>query len=106
MQRVLLLLVAACALACAGHESGASKPVSEPGEKVYQLRGTIVSRDPGENAIKIDHEAIPGFMEAMKMDYAIRGTKVAALPPDGSRVHAKLHVTDDHYWITDVGKVP
>jgi len=106
MQRVLLLLVIAVAFACGGHESSATKPVSEPGEKIYAVRGTIVSHDAADNALNIDHEAIPGFMEAMKMDYNVRGAKVAALPPDGTRVEARLHVTDGDYWITDVRKVP
>lgn len=106
MQRVLLLLVIAVAFACGGHESSATKPMSAPGEKLYALRGTIVSHDTGENAINIDHEAIPGFMEAMKMDYEVRGAEVAKLPSDGTRVSAKLHVTDDEYWLTDVQKVP
>jgi protein SCO1/2 len=102
----LLLLVAVVAFACAGHESNAARPLSEPGEKVYALRGTIVSHDADDNAVNIDHEAIPGFMEAMKMDYTVRGASVAKLPPDGARIEAKLHVTDDDYWVTDIRKVP
>lgn len=106
MRRVSsLLLVIAMAFACGGHDSAADKPVSVPGEKLYQLRGRIVSHDAAENSLNIDHEAIPGFMEAMKMDYQVRGAEVAKLPADGSRVAAKLHVTDDNYWITDVQKV-
>jgi protein SCO1/2 len=105
MSRRLLLLLLVFALAC-GSESSATKPVSVPGEKIYSLRGTIVSHDAAENALNIDHEAIPGFMEAMKMDYEVRGAAVAKLPPDGTRIAAKLHVTDADYWITDVQKVP
>jgi len=109
MQRVsplLLLLVIAVAFACGGHESSATKPVSVAGEKLYDLRGRIVSHDLEDNSLNIDHEAIPGFMEAMKMDYEVRGATVAKLPPDGTRIAAKLHVTDDEYWITGVQRVP
>jgi hypothetical protein len=106
MQRVLLLLVIAGALACGGRESSAAKPVSVPGEKVYSLRGKIVAHDAADNSLRLDHEAIPGFMEPMKMDYAVRGAAIAALPPDGSRIVATLHVTDDDYWVTNVEKAP
>ena len=106
MQRVLLLLVIAAAFACGGRESSATKPVSVAGEKIYDLRGTIVSHDLDDNSLNIDHEAIPGFMEAMKMDYEVRGATVAKLPPEGTRIAAKLHVTDDEYWITGVQRVP
>jgi protein SCO1/2 len=98
---VLLLLLVA--LACSQE---APKPVSEKGEKLYAVRGVILSRNAGANTVFMDHEEIPGFMAAMKMDYAVRGAEVDALPPDNSRVEARLHVTERAYWITDVRKVP
>jgi len=94
---VLLLLAASCA-----KEIAETKQSNVPGEKLYMVRGTILGREVRDNTLKLDHEAIPGFMEAMVMDYSVRGTKVAGLPPDQNRVEAKLHVTDDGYWITDV----
>ncbi len=101
MRRALAMIVLALAVvACFGCSK--QKPLSEPGEKLYTLRGKIVSRDAGDNTIQLDHEAIPGFMEAMTMDYTVRGAKVAQLPPNGSHVEAKLHVTNDAYWVTDV----
>lgn len=95
-----VLLFAGCA------EEAKEKPVSEAGERLYVVRGTILSRNASANTVFVDHEAIPGFMEAMKMDYAVRGARVAALPPDGSRFEATLHVTDRAYWITDVKPRP
>ena len=82
-----------------------SKPLSEPGEKTYPMIGKILSRDATDNTVRLDHEAIPGYMEAMTMDYSVRGAKVSALPSDGSRISATLHVTDRGYWITGVKKV-
>ena len=94
----LVLLLLACAKA--------EKPLSEPGEKLYTLKGTILSRDASDNSVRVDHEAIPGFMEAMTMDYPVRGAKVGELPPDKAKIEARLHVNDDKYWITDVKRVP
>ena len=99
----VLVLVALFFAACADEQP---KPLSEPGERLYTLRGTVLSRRHSENSLKVDHEPIPGFMEAMVMDYNVRGAKVGALPPDKSRIEAKLHVTDRSYWITDVRRVP
>ncbi len=83
------------------------KPLSVPGEKVYALHGKIVGRDTSENSLTIDHREIPGYMEAMTMDYLVRGAKVEALPPNGANIDAKLHVTDEKgIWITDVKKSP
>jgi protein SCO1/2 len=78
----------------------------ESPERLYELKGKIVSRDPGDNTVRVDHEAIPGYMEAMTMDYSVRGAKVGALPPDGTRIEAKLHVTESGYWLTDVKRAP
>jgi len=95
------LLVLALLFACSRAEDP-SKPLSEPGEKLYTVRGVILSRDVTRNSLNVDHERIPDFMEAMKMDYNVRGAKVAELPADQTRFEAKLHVTERSYWITDV----
>jgi protein SCO1/2 len=97
---LVALLLAACA------EESEQKPVSEPGEKLYTVRGLILARDESANTVHMDHEEIPGFMAAMKMDYVVRGAEVKTLPPDDTRVEAKLHVTERAYWITDVKTLP
>jgi protein SCO1 len=100
-----LIAVALVLCACSGSEQK-TKPLSEPGEKLYTMKGRVIARDTADNTIRLDHEAVPGLMEAMTMDYSVRGAKVAALPTDGTRVEAKLHVTADGYWVTDVKKAP
>jgi hypothetical protein len=95
-----LLLALACGKA---KVSNAGKPLSVPGEKTYTMAGKIVGRDASENSLKVDHEAIAGYMEAMTMDYIVRGANVDALPPNGTAITATLHVTDDKgIWITNV----
>lgn len=96
---VVLFLVAAC-----GEEK--PKPLSEPGEKLYAIRGVVVTRNSGDNSLRLDHEAIAGFMAAMTMDFSVRGADVQSLPADGKRIEAKLHVTNRAFWITDVKQVP
>ena len=95
-----LLLTLACGKA---KIDNASKPLSVPGEKVYVMHGKIVGRDTKKNALSIDHQAIPGYMEAMTMDYSVRGAKVESLTANGATIDAKLHVTDEKgIWITHV----
>ena len=105
MRRVgVAVLIVALLASCSGEK--ADKPVSEPGEKLYTVRGVILSRSESGNTVHMDHEEIPGFMAAMRMDYAVRGADVKALPPDNARVEARLHVTERAYWITDVKPIP
>lgn len=101
--RVALCSLAFLVLAACGAKE---KPVSEPGEKLHPLRGVILSRSASDNSLRIEHSAIPGFMEAMTMEFPVRGAKVDALPADKTRVEATLHVTDRSLWITDVKPVP
>jgi len=105
MKRALAVTLAAVlALACSAEKT--EKPLSVAGEKVYTLKGKIIGRNANDNTLTIDHEAVPGFMEAMTMDYSVRGAKVTQLPADGSRITAKLHATDSAYWVTGVTKLP
>jgi len=98
----LFLVIILVLAACGRHD----KPLSVPGEKLYTVEGRIVGRDVAGNLLRVDHKAIPGFMEAMTMDYPVRGARVQSLPSDASRVTARLHVTDTAYWLTDVKQVP
>jgi protein SCO1/2 len=106
MRRALAvsLLSLVVLVACGKREE--EKPTTVPGEKVYALKGKIVSRDKEAKTLDVDHEAIPGFMEAMTMSYPVRGAAFEALPPDQSRIEAKLHVTTDDVWLTDIRKAP
>ena len=98
----MTVAIAVAALLVACGETNRDKPLSEPGEILYVLRGNIEARDAADNLLRVRHEAIPGFMEAMTMEFSVRGADVTALPPDGAAVEAKLHVTDHAYWLTDV----
>ena len=93
---IAVLLLSACS------DSQREKPPSEPGERVYAVRGVIEARDTSDNVLRVKHEEIKGFMAAMTMDFSVRGADVASLPPDGSLIEARLHVTDRAYWLTDV----
>lgn len=103
MKRVAVLFVVLFLFACAEEKP---KPLSEPGERLYTVRGIVLSRNAADNSLRLDHEEIPGFMAAMTMDYSVRGADVKSLPADRKRIEAKLHVTDRAYWLTDVKQIP
>ena len=97
MKRYLLLLL--IAIACSKQS-----PPPTASEKTYPMTATIVSRDPAQNSLNLDNKEVPGVMEAMKMDYPVRGAKVESLPPDGTPVDVTLHEQDGRYWVTNVRK--
>jgi hypothetical protein len=93
--RTIALVLTVLLLACGGKRNAAP-------EKTYPMTATIVSRDPSSHTLTMDNRDVPGVMEAMRMDYELRGAKVASLPPDGTPVNATLHEQDGRFWITDV----
>jgi len=82
--------------------AGCAKKEPQAPEKTYPMTATIVARDARGNTLNLNHKEVPGVMEAMTMDYAVRGAKVDTLPPNGTPVTATLHERDGEYWVTDV----
>jgi hypothetical protein len=60
-----LTLLVLSSLAC-GH-----KPESKGPARHYQLTGRVVSLNKKDQTASVDAAAIPGYMEAMRMDYPI-----------------------------------
>ena len=106
MRPIAVFLMAALMLVSCGSDERKAKPLSEPGERVFDLSGTIRGRDAADNTLRLEHGPIPGFMEAMTMDFSVRGADVGKLPADGTRVGARLHVTERAFWLTDVRQAP
>ena len=98
----LLLPIAACSR----EEATPSTTALATDEKTYDLEGTIIGRDPATNQLTVDHKEIPGYMAAMTMPYEVRGQNVADLPSDGTPITAKVHATEEAYWLTDVQAAP
>src|ERR1700678_634348 len=95
---VWLVLVCGLVAGCKQPNDGATGPVA--GEvKTFPIRGKIMSVDAAKGSVLLDHEAVPGFMEAMTMSYKLKNPTVASELHPGDRIMAKLLVrkTADGY---------
>lgn len=63
--------------------------------KVYKLRGKVVAANPSTGEVTIDHEAIPGFMEAMTMPYKLKDPSIMSELHPGDVITADLLVSQD-----------
>jgi protein SCO1/2 len=98
---LLLLFAAGC--------KPKSKPVeptapaaSEPSGRTYAARGIVRQITPDRHTATIQHEAIPGFMSAMTMDFTVPATnELNGIAPD-DEITFKLVVRENDSWIEDV----
>lgn len=87
---ILTVLFAACS----------SKPKPEP--RRYELEGKIVGVDAGAKKLTVAHKDIPGFMNAMTMDFKVRDANVFSYARKGDQISAILVMDPDGSYLDDV----
>jgi len=71
--------------------------------KRYNLKGKVVAVDKSKKKATIAHEEIPGYMQAMTMDFPIRADWVwEDLIPGAEISRADLVVDNDAYWLENL----
>ncbi|HTX67220.1 MAG TPA: SCO family protein [Opitutaceae bacterium] len=91
----LLAAGAGCSRAAGGAAAAA------PTEKRYPLHGEILSVNAQAKTLTIAHEAIPGLMPAMTMEYAA-GDGDLAIARVGERIKAQLVEDHGNYHLEDI----
>ena len=84
--------------------TGCTNSPANKGEKVYDVKGKVVSIDAEKKKVTLDHEAIPGFMAAMTMPFDIENAKLLEGLKAGDLVHGKLKSKDGKHTLTELTK--
>jgi protein SCO1/2 len=91
------LAIALLAIAAFTGCHSAPKPEAQgpaaPSFKVYHLRGKVVSTDTATGEVTLNHEAIPGFMDAMTMPYKLKDPGVLSELHPGDTITADVLVS-------------
>jgi len=102
MRRVLvfsLLMMVAVAGCRSGQKAGtgpsAGQQAAGQNYKVYKLRGKVVSTNAAKGEVTLNHEAIPGFMEAMTMPYKLKDPSILGELHPGDVLTADVLVSQD-----------
>jgi protein SCO1 len=80
-------------------------PPAEPANHTYAVRGVVQALPADLRHATIKHEAIPGYMAAMTMDFSVRDNNVLAGITPGDEITFNLVVTADDDWIEHVQRV-
>ena len=80
---------------CRTGPTAGTQPSASQSYKVYKLRGKVVSTDAARGEVTVDHEAIPGFMEAMTMPYKLKDASVLGELHPGDMITADVLVSPD-----------
>ena len=86
----VLVVVAACVFL-----GGCSAARDESRLKRYELKGKIVSFNKAQQQVVVQHEEVPGFMEAMTMPFTLREDSAFDVMRAGDEIQATLVVDDE-----------
>ena len=76
----------------------ACRSASEP--QIYTVRGVVKQVQQDQKRVKIDHEEIPGFMEAMTMEFEVRDPAIlTGLRPEDPVVFTLEHTPGSLYLV-------
>ncbi|MGZ4963295.1 MAG: SCO family protein [Limisphaerales bacterium] len=74
-------------------------------EQSFDVKGRIVSLEPGGKTVHIAHEDIPDFMPAMTMPFTIKHPEQVADLAPGDAVKFHLIVTKDDSFVSAIDKI-
>ena len=80
---------------CHRQQSAAENSAESSSDKVYKLRGKVVAINSATGEVTLNHEAIPGFMDAMTMPYKLKDPSILSELHPGDALTADLLVSQD-----------
>jgi protein SCO1 len=93
---IFLLVLQLCLSACSPKPQA---PVASENAKQYELKGKVVSVNKSEHKVTIDHEAIPGYMDKMTMEFSLNDDWVYSELAPGVLIQATLVVDGGKSWL-------
>jgi protein SCO1 len=102
MKHLALLLIASLFIITGCKPEAPPQKTDAPAVQTYDARGIVRRITPDRSEATIKHEAIPGFMAAMTMDFTVKNTNNLQNIAPGDEITFKLRVTETNSWIESV----
>src|ERR1043165_5039890 len=74
--------------------------------QVYLVKGTVQEVKPAEKTVKIAHEKIPNYMDAMTMDFEVKDAKELSGLQSNDYVSFRMVVTEKDGWLESSTRLP
>ncbi len=95
-----LVFIAVLGAACSGSPDAEYEATDEA--RRYPLAGVVRGADPDARRVTVAHEAIPDFMNAMTMSFAVKEAWAASVAQPGDRLTGTLVVDGTRSWLEGV----
>jgi protein SCO1/2 len=73
--------------------------------RVFSVKGIVKEIKPSENQIRIEHEKIPDYMDAMTMNFDVKNTNELNGVHIGDYVSFRMMVTTNDAWIDQITRL-
>lgn len=103
--RPLTIVFALGALLLAGCQS-VPNPLPSSSATMHEVRGRVVERRAEGPSLVVEHEAIPDYMPAMTMAFAVKDPRVLDGLEPGDPIAFQYHLRDDDAWMSTVRRLP
>ena len=102
--RYLIIFLSAVFLLSACQKPATKTDAASPTAKRYDFRGKVISIDKAKKEATIEHQDIPGYMDAMTMPFPIRQDSVWDVLTPGSEIRADLVVDNakGQFWLENL----
>ena len=102
MKKLFLLLTITLSVLTGCKPDAPAPSTTGPAVQTYEARGIVRRIAPDQREATIKHEAIPGFMAAMTMDFTVKSTNELRNIAPGDEITFKLRVTETDSWIESI----
>jgi protein SCO1/2 len=78
---------------------------AQTNQEIHPAKGIVIEVTPAEKQVRIKHDAIPGYMQAMTMSFDVKDTNELADIGPGDPVSFRIVVEGNNGWIDQIKKI-
>lgn len=102
--KLLIPLLCVLLCACEREKPAPAGQFASTNTQTFEVKGVVREVFPEKKQVKIDHEKIPNYMDAMTMDFEVKNTNELQGLQAGDQIAFRMVVTSEDGWIENIRK--